>query len=164
MKQLGDILIDSLKFAREGRHLVGEVPVHSLQRLVDVLADDEGTLAWNAAGKRDAENKLFLVIEVSGELHLKCQRCLAALAFQMKIRSNLQLVAPGAAWPDEGLEDDRADPIEALEEQSLLSLVEDEVLLALPIAPRHGFCSLPGYSRESAPASPFSALSLLKKH
>jgi uncharacterized protein len=138
--------------------------VHSLKRLADVLADDEGTLVWSMVGKCDAENKPFLVIKVSGELHLKCQRCLATLTFQVKIRSNLQLVSPGAAWPDEGLENDRVDPIEALEEQSLLSLVEDEVLLALPIAPRHECCSLPGYAHESAVASPFSALSQLKKH
>lgn len=164
MKQLGDILIDSLEFAREGMHLVGEVPVHSLLRLKDVLADNEGSLAWSVSGKCDADNKPFLVIEVSGELHLICQRCLAALVFQLKIRSNLQLVAPGAAWPDEELEDDRVDPIEALEDQSVLSLVEDEVLLVLPIAPRHVCCSLPGYAHESAAASPFAALSQLKKH
>lgn len=164
MKPLGDILLDSLKFARGKMHLAGEVPVHALPRLSDLLADDEGTLAWSVAGTCDAEHRPFLVLEVSGELHLKCQRCLAALAFQMKIRSNLQLVVPGAAWPDEGLEDDRADPIEALEEQSLQSLIEDEVLLALPIAPRHECCSLPGYTHESTVASPFSVLSKLKKH
>ena len=164
MKQLGDILIDSLKFARERMHLLGEVPVHSLQRLTEMLANDQGTLAWSVTGQCDEQNKPLLVIEVSGELHLKCQRCLDALAFQMKMRSNLQLVGPGEAWPDEGLEDDLADPIEALEDQSLLSLVEDEVLLALPIAPRHENCSLPGYARESTNASPFSALAKLKKY
>lgn len=164
MKQLGDIFIDSLKFAREEMHMAGEVPVHALERLSDVLADDEGTLAWRASGRRDGQHKPFLVLEVSGEIHLKCQRCLGALPFQLNIRSNLQLIASGAAWPDEGLEDDRVDPIEALEEQSLLSLVEDEVLLALPIAPRHETCSLPEYSESSAADSPFLALSRLKKH
>ncbi|MFA7270393.1 MAG: YceD family protein [Sterolibacterium sp.] len=164
MKQFGDFFIDSLKFAREGRRMTGETSVRCLQRLADVLADDEGTLVWAVCGECDAENKSFLVIEVSGELHLKCQRCLATLPFQLKIRSYLQLVAPGAAWPDEALEDDRSDPIEALEAQPLLPLVEDEVLLALPIAPRHEFCVLPEYAENSADASPFTVLAQLKKH
>lgn len=164
MKQLGDIFIDSLEFAREGRRLDGDVPVHSLRRLIDVLADDDGTLAWVVRGECDAARKPFLVIEVSGELHLECQRCLAALPFSLKIVSNLQLVPQGAAWPDEALEDDRADPIEALGEQPLLPLIEDEVLLALPIAPRHESCLLPGYDDGRAAVSPFAPLTQLKKH
>ena len=66
MKQLGEYFIDSLKFAREGRRLAGEVRVGCLQRLADVLADDDGALAWKVRGECDAEGKLFLMIEVSG--------------------------------------------------------------------------------------------------
>lgn len=164
MKQLGDICIDSLVFAREGRRLAGDVPVHALQRLADVLADNGGTLVWAVHGECDASRKPFLVIEVTGELHLACQRCLAVLPYRLNIRSFLQLVPPGAAWPDEALEDDRADPIEALEEQPLLPLVEDEVLLALPLAPRHESCMLPVHGDDSVALSPFAALAQLKKH
>lgn len=164
MKQLGDIFIDSLEFAREGRRLAGDVPVHSLQRLSDVLADDGGTLAWAVRGECDADRKPFLVIEVSGEVHLECQRCLATLPFCLKIKSKLQLVPQGAAWPDEALEDDRSDPIMALDEQPLLALIEDEVLLALPIAPRHESCALPVYDDGGAAVLPFATLALLKKH
>jgi len=164
MKQLGEYFIDSLKFAREGRRLAGEVPVNCLRRLADVLADDNGSLAWKVWGGCDAEGKPFLMIEVYGELHLRCQRCLAALGFELNIESHLQLVASGQSWPDEALEDDRFDPIEALEDQALLPLVEDEVLLALPIAPRHESCALPGFNQDSAAVSPFAALAQLKKH
>lgn len=164
MKQLGDILINSLEFAREGRHLAGQVPVHALRRLGGALANTEGTLTWTVHGKVDMGRKPFLVIDVAGELQLECQRCLAALPFSLKIASNLQLVPQGAAWPDEALEDDSADPIEALEEQPLLPLVEDEVLLALPIAPRHASCPQPLYDDGRAAVSPFAMLAQLKKH
>jgi hypothetical protein len=59
----------------------------------------------------------------------------AACGFRWRIRSRLQLLAPGEEWPDEDLADDSADAIEAEKELAVLSLVEDEVLLALPIAP-----------------------------
>lgn len=141
----------------------GVVPVCELQRLVDVLADEEGSLAWSVRGECDANHKPFLVIDVTGELHLKCQRCLDVLPFSLKIESHLLLVPHGRPWPDEALEDDSADPIGALVEQPLLPLIEDELLLALPIAPRHESCSVPGHDDGSAAASPFASLAQLKK-
>jgi uncharacterized metal-binding protein YceD (DUF177 family) len=55
------------------------------------------------------------------------------LRHELRIKSRLQLVGP-EEWPDEDLADDSADAIEAEKELAVLSLVEDEVLLALPIA------------------------------
>jgi len=164
MGQIGEILIDSLEFARERRRLAGKLPVNSMSRLADILADDRGSLSWVVSGECDADHKPLLVIEVAGELHLRCQRCLGALAHDLKIMSRLQLVPRGAVWPDEDLEDDRVDPIEAADDQRVLTLVEDEVLLALPIAPRHQSCMMPGYDDGSEVASPFAALAKLKKH
>lgn len=163
MKQIAGIVIDSLAFAREGRHLVGELAVHELPRLSDALADDSGVLSCRLSGGRNDEGKLFLLIEVAGELRLKCQRCLDPLAFSLDIKSQILLVPPGAPWPDEGLEDDAADAIEALAEQPVASLIEEEVLLALPVVPRHESCALPaGSDHDSRAASPFAALARLK--
>ena len=144
--------------------MAGEVPVHSLQRLADSLANTDGMLTWAVHGKCDAGRKPFLVIEVAGILQLECQRCLTALPFSLEIESNLQLVPQGAAWPDEALEDDSADPVQALDEQPLLPLIEDEVLLALPIAPRHASCPLPLFDDGGTAVSPFATLAQLKKH
>ena len=164
MAQIGDTFINSLEFAREKRRLAGSFPVFLLSRLADMLAEDGGSLSWLVLGECDADRKSFLLIEVAGELQLKCQRCLGAFAYGLKINSRLQLVPEGAAWPDEDLEDDRVDPIGASDSQSLLALVEDEVLLALPIAPRHESCKLPGYEGGNTLASPFATLAKLKKH
>jgi len=164
MGQIGEILIDSIEFARERRRMAGKLAVSSMSRLADMLADGGGSVSWVVSGDCDAEHKPFLIIEVAGELQLKCQRCLGALTHGLKIRSHLQLVPRGAAWPDEDLEDDRVDPIEASDSQPVLALVEDEILLALPIAPRHQSCMMPRYDDGSAAASPFATLAILKKH
>jgi uncharacterized protein len=165
MKQIAGIVIDSLAFAREGRHLIGQLAVKELPRLTggDTLADDSGVLSCQLSGGRNEEGKLFLLIEVVGELHLKCQRCLDPLALPLDIKSRVLLVPSGAPWPDESLEDDAADAIEALAEQPVASLIEEEVLLALPVVPRHESCVLPGGSdHDNCAASPFAALAQLK--
>lgn len=171
MEQAGDkradICIDSLEFAHGGRHASGVVPVRRLRRLADVLADEEGDLAWTVQGEFVADEfsvgrKPFLQVEVTGELRLKCQRCLGALPFPVHVASRLLLVPPGTPWPDEDLQEDRFDPVEALKEQSLHSLVEDEVLLVLPISPRHEGCGMPEHDDGKADASPFAALVRLK--
>jgi len=171
MMQLSDVYIDSLEFARGGRRMAGVVAVGSLRRLADVLADDQGDLNWSVRGEVATDNvgqrQAYLVIEVSGEIRLVCQRCLTALPYHLSIESRLLLVPPGKSWPEEDLEDatdESPDPIEALVEQPLLDLVEDEVLLALPIAPRHESCSVPAHDDGKAAASPFAKLAQLKKH
>lgn len=164
MAQIGDISIDSLEFARERRRLAGDFAISCLPRVVDLLAGDQGSLSWMARGECDSEGKAFLFLEIVGDLQLKCQRCLGALSHALTIKSRLRLVPEGSSWPDEELEDDQVDPIEACEDQSLLSLIEDEILLALPIAPRHQDCAIPGYDDGSAAVSPFAALATLKKH
>lgn len=169
--QLSGIVIDSLEFARAERHLSGRVAVATLQRLADVLADRQGELAWSVRGELAPDNagvrQAWLVITLAGELHLVCQRCLTSLPWQLDVETRLLLVPPGKDWPDEsliGFEDgSNADPVEALMEQVLLDLVEDEVLLALPIAPRHESCAVPVHDDGRLAASPFAGLSALKK-
>ncbi len=162
MRRIAGIAIDSLAFAREGRHLVGELAVNELPRLADALADDAGVLVCDVSGGRNEQGKLYLRLTVMGELHLSCQRCLEAMRFPLAIDRQVLLVPPGAPWPDEALEDDSADAVEARDRQSVAELVEDELLLALPVAPRHDACGLPGGERHDGAASPFALLAKLK--
>jgi hypothetical protein len=64
-------------------------------------------------GRRDAEGKSWLLLDVEGAPELRCQRCLGGLRHELRIKSRLQLVGPGEEWPDEDLADDSADAIEA---------------------------------------------------
>jgi uncharacterized protein len=114
-------------------------------------------------GSRDGDGKCWLVLEVSGTLGLVCQRCLKRLAFPVEIRTRLLLVPPGQAWPDEELAEDGFDAVAAEKEMVLLSLIEEEVLLALPIAPMHETCATPVPVADEHEPSPFAVLAKLKK-
>lgn len=157
-------VIDSPDFARHGGSLSGSAAVADFPRLADQLADREGSLAFELHGLRDEEGKSLLALRVTGSLNLRCQRCLSPLPFPVAIDSRLLLVAPGEEWPDEELEDDGIDAIEASRELAVLPLVEEEVLLALPVAPRHEVCGLPVQVETESRPSPFAALAKLKDH
>lgn len=174
------IIISPLDFAREERQIKGQVAVADLLRLADMLADQSGVITWSLSGEHvqglahgvSQGRRRYLNLSVSGELQLQCQRCLAGLAFSVEVASRLELIPPGQPWPEDELEDDSCDAIEAPAEMDVLSLVEEEILLALPPAPRHEVCAPPGVRHEAGEQaqaepkkpSPFAVLAGLKRH
>lgn len=173
IQDFADAVIDGLEFAAKGDCIRGRLAVARLPRLADVLANRDGWLVCELAGWQQqsqdgaSADKFGLRLRVTGRLVMVCQRCLAEVGIDCSIDSCLLLVPSGAAWPEDELEADDYDAIPAERELSLLSLVEDEVLLALPLVPRHEMCELPGNAgpqlAESGP-SPFAVLAGLKKH
>jgi uncharacterized protein len=155
-------VIDSAAFAREGRSIEGDIEVAALARLADFLAQKSGVLRFSAVGERQ-DGHLFLDVMVEGTLALRCQRCLEPLAHVVTLASRFRLVEPGEVWPDEELSDDSFDAIAAEHEQDLVDLIEQEVLLSLPAAPRHADCEPLLVREEARPASPFARLAVLKR-
>ncbi|MBV6476049.1 MAG: DUF177 domain-containing protein [Rhodocyclaceae bacterium] len=165
MSQRG-LVIDSLEFARRHETLTGRLGLDVLPRLADSLFDATGSLDYEVTGETDGRNA-FLRVKLEGVLSLTCQRCLGALAYDLSQRSRMMLVESGAPWPEDGqqggLEDEACDAIEASRELDLVPLLEEEILLALPIAPRHERCKPPSAATVSGEASPFAQLAALKR-
>ncbi|MDR2881355.1 MAG: YceD family protein [Azoarcus sp.] len=158
-------ITDVFKFAAGGGMQEGEVPTVRLGRLADQLAVNESVICWRLFGSLDAEGNPRLDLVVSGQLMLRCQRCLGGLDWDLVIEVTLLPVRAGQDLPEDELENDEADVIEIDGDGGLdvLSLVEDEIILALPIAPRHADCGMPevagtGVRRES----PFAKLAGLQ--
>jgi uncharacterized protein len=159
-------VIDSLEFARAQQQLRGSLPVVSLTRLEDVLFDSQGSLDYQVRGTRDERNRPQLELNISGELHLQCQRCLGLLDHQVNVVSTLLLLPRGADLEDDADDPDAPDVIEASPELDVAGLIEEEVLLSLPLAPRHsqGACEsrLPK-STEAVEPKAFAKLAGLKR-
>ena len=159
-------VIDSLEFARAGGELRGSLPVSGLKRLEDVLFDTEGTLGYELRGGRDGRNRPELEVKIGGPLHLQCQRCLGPLQYDVDIANRLLIVAPGAPHDAELDDPEGPDMIEADVELEVAGLIEDEVLLSLPLAPRHpeGACAsvLDSSRRTDGVPKAFAQLAALK--
>ncbi len=157
------IVIDSLSFAREGKSLQGELPVAGLKRLHDLLAEIAGVVAYRLSGRMSRQGKPQLLLEVVGEVPVVCQRCLGRFDYPLSIVSTLELIADEAGLTQDELEDDTRDYLVAQKEMDVAALVEDEIILALPPAPRHDDCALPDSSSRGTKVSPFAALAAMKK-
>lgn len=159
-------VIDSLEFARSGQTLRGGIAVANLGRMHEDLHDTAGRIDYTVAGGHDARGRPVLRLAVKGMLHLRCQRCLGQLDYPVDIANTLLLDASGGSP-----EQDDPDEPESIEPGSALdvaSLVEDEVLLGLPFAPRHAEGACGGSdgdpAKDTGAASPFSALAALKEN
>lgn len=118
-------------------------------------------------GSAQAEAELA----VEGAVTLICQRCLENYSQPLAGLSRFVLVdseAEADALFEETGEDDAApEPLVAARPVDALELMEDELLLALPLVPRHTVCPDSAATRRLAekeqPVSPFAALAPLKK-
>lgn len=159
------IVIDSIEFARNGESLNGSVAVANLSRLQDLLFSSSGLLEYTLTGKCD-NDRLFLVCTVKGMLQLSCQRCLGALAYPVDVDSELELIEGEQVLPAIVNEDELTDAIKVDPNLDVLALVEDEVLLGLPMAPTHapGDCKSGGNfgQAETDKQNAFSVLAALK--
>lgn len=159
------VLINSAEFAREAQHLEGQITLQQLARLHDQLASTDGTVHYVLQGGLTERREPRIECTITSSVQLVCQRCLSALAHQMTAHSQLILVNSEAQLPALEEEDPSADYMVANPAFDVIALVEDEILLALPIAPMHeqGHCvDRPSDAPSSGASSPFAALAKLK--
>lgn len=165
--------IDPRRFAREQASASGSVAAETLPRLADVLSastvpGQQGNMIhYRIAGFVTPKDQPALRIELSGELGLRCQRCLERLDFPLAVQREVVLVAGTDEFAPSADEQESVDIIPAVSRMDLRELVEEEILLALPLAPRHaaGECEVSATGQSppgQADASAFAALARLK--
>jgi uncharacterized protein len=112
----------------------GSLPLAKLPRLAAVLAETSGALQVELQATRDGEGQDWLHGEIRGRLPLTCQRGLHAFPWDCDVALSLALV-DSEAEEQKRLKDGESYLVQD-DELPLRDLVEDEVLLALPMMPR----------------------------
>ncbi|NRF66830.1 DUF177 domain-containing protein [Aquincola sp. S2] len=181
MKRSHDPLrLDLASFAAEDGRLAGQWPGDALSRLAESQAPPQDTpladLAWQADAERrpvtGGEPELWLHLAAQGPVWLTCQRCLQPMQQALAIDRRLRFVRGEAEA--EALDAELEDDVLALPRWlDLRELIEDELLLALPLVPRHepdcpaplAFDEGPNAAEEQIEERPhpFAALQALKK-
>ncbi len=168
--------LDIAAFAREAAEVDGRSPLGSFRRLHESQPEDgrdntDAAVHWQLAGRQDelpgiGRRLPTLALRAQAHVMVQCQRCLQPFAFDASIDRKLFFVEGEDAAA--ALDADSDDDILAMEPATdVLEIVEDELLLALPLVPRHDVCPEPLLAREpDEPASathPFAALAALRE-
>ncbi|SIR51129.1 uncharacterized protein SAMN05421829_1187 [Aromatoleum tolulyticum] len=157
------VLPDPFKFAAEGHSLSGVIPLTQLPRLGDMLLDKAGSVQFSLVGEMGMDRRPRMHLAISGELQVRCQRCLGSMVWPVDVDALFELVRPGQPIADDELEEDEFDAIEATSDMDVTALVEDEIVLTVPIAPRHEKCEAPRPDGGAVKESPFASLEKLRK-
>lgn len=153
------------------RSYQGSLPIAAMPRLCAALAGTEGELSYAMEFGRDGLGTAVVEVRAQAPLRLLCQRSLEPFTLRVAIDSTLGLIRhereESALPPDcEPLlvgEDGKLNPVE---------VIEDELLLALPLVPVNPDSHLPDdvtpavTVAQAAPARtdhPFAVLRELKK-
>ena len=151
--------LDVAAFAKAGASLEGVTPLSDMVRLgeslvrppsstsaVEASASDHVTWQlhgeWKEAAARPAEIRLSL--QVQARLWLTCQRCLQPVAHDVSLHPVLRFVEgeEEAARLDEEAGDEE-DVLALPRSLKVSELMEDELILALPLVPLHSVCPVP---------------------
>lgn len=167
--------LDVPAFAQAGAVLSAEEPLATFPRLAaeSAVPDAAGTVRWQARGElrtpAGGAAVPWLHLQADAGVPLVCQRCLTPVDTPLHADRWFRFVADEdtAALEDEEAEED---VLVASRDFDLRALVEDELLMELPITPRHETCPVPVALSAADPdfdaagerPNPFAALEALK--
>jgi uncharacterized protein len=158
------ITINSLDFAQKFHEIRGTIPPRDLGRLSDVLFSHEGKLDFLLQGGVYAQGRPELKLHVEGELMLACQRCMGLIRHPIDLRAHFVIVPNEDMMPAPEEEQDDVDYLVADQHFDVVALIEDEILLGMPMAPLHEVaeCGVDAATAKEQKESPFKVLQGLK--
>lgn len=161
-----EMIIDSVSFARKNGALQGKIAVEQLTRASEYFTAKDGELTFEIRGRLDQRKRPLLTLTVSGYVTLTCQRCLQAMRHEVDVAQGLRLVKDEAALPRLDEEHDDIDVIVADSKMNVLDLVEDEIILSVPLGPKHDFDCVASDDKVNAQdgkRQPFATLAKFKQ-
>ncbi len=160
--------IDPLRLAQNGLKITGELSIVNMPRLLQSLQSDEGKVSVDVAFDVDEINTPYMRGDFTTTVSMNCERCMAPMVVNLKVNCLLAMVT--SEQKIAGLAE-QYEPwlLESSDDVLLSSVVEDELILALPLVPRHSKACLPAERWSAGEAliaegkvSPFAILSTLK--
>lgn len=134
-------IVDPWRLAGSGECLEGSVKLSELQGVADALGESQDAqVDYRLEFSRDSHRRPRIAGRVECALELQCQRCLEPFTYPVDARLDVTVLEVDA---EAQRLDDQTDPLLAEDGRiSLLKLIDEELLLALPQILRHpGNCA-----------------------
>jgi len=143
------IFIDNIAFAKKNERLKGTLALADCPRLYDLLLQiDEnskssnvatGSICYDLQGKVDQAGQYFLNLSITTNLITTCQRCLNQMPLNLELNF-IYLIGEASDVDIESADMDNSDDLDlqqASQAMDIIALIEDEIIMAMPIAPVH---------------------------
>ncbi|MFV8833809.1 YceD family protein [Aquisalimonas sp.] len=164
--------VDLVLFSKQGRQIRASMPVADMPRLTGLLADASGTAELDLQFGLDSGRRAVVHGSIRATVMVTCQRCLEPMALALEPQINVAMVGredEADSLPEE------LDPLLCPSGEVVVGeFVQDELILALPVIPRHenDVSCVPltgdspggdGVAPEEVKDNPFAVLSTLRE-
>ena len=127
--------IDPIAMCKKDEQLEGSLPLARLTRVKELVRADQGEVEVCLKFDQDRYGNPWIHGRIAAVLCLECQRCNQPFDYSLEIELNLHPVAHEAELADSNIEYDplvtEGKPVR------LQDMIEDELLLAMPMVPKH---------------------------
>jgi uncharacterized protein len=128
-------LIDPLECLGQQQVFEGTVDSDQLTRLSEQLSGIEASIPYKLSFYQDDAGRCIVQCDITTCLNVVCQRCAQKMELPIKVASHLCVIANDKAA--EGLPKNY-EPLVSIEGMiSPLEVIEEELILAIPMIPRH---------------------------
>lgn len=147
-----------MQLADQHAGLQGHLALKLFKRLQTELVETDGNVIVDLSFRKTDKQQRIVTGSIKTTLNLFCQRCLTPMAYDFDLKIKLALVQN----EEQAKRLKGFDPLIANEETDLVELIEDELLLNLPIIPRHNTRDCPvkliEYASQLEKPNPFADL------
>jgi uncharacterized protein len=169
------IIIDNLAFAKRNERISGELNLSDCGRLSTLLAADlnkalssykpSASIAFNLSGRSGSHGQAFLSLSLQVNLSCLCQRCLNEMPLKLDLSFDYQIsdIAEADLMLAELDEPDDIDLQPICQHMDVVALIEDELIMAMPIAPVHDQACASLSNQSGEKPNPFAVLKTLIK-
>jgi len=161
-----EVDVDPYLQARRARHMQGSIPLAKFERLVDTLLRVDGDVDVDIQFSRGVSGKAQFQLGLSATLIAECQRCLGEVDYPISSDKTMMLVKDQEALAKVP---EAFEPVLLEEDKlSLMPIIEDELLLSLPLMFKHDDCHMAVAAKEGdeeefeVRVNPFAVLGELK--
>ena len=128
--------IDPAHLTPKGTVFEGVLRPGDLESLAEDLASGDGELRYRVAAQLDKRQRRTVSCIIEGFVFLTCQSTFEAFRHEVAIDDRLVLVASEAELPPLEVEGDAEDFVVASSPIDVRGLVEEAVILSLPMVPK----------------------------
>jgi uncharacterized protein len=160
------LFIDNIAFAKKNERLAGSLTLADCPRLTELAQTNpsknpaEVVIDYVLEGKTDSVGQHLLSLSLITNLTTTCQRCLSPMPLKLKLYFNYMITDIDATDVEDSDDVDLQEPSQTMD---LIALIEDEIIMAMPIAPVHEEDCGAIVTQSGEKPNPFAALKGLIK-